>query len=131
MRGPETRTWLWAGACWLGLTLALFAGPLAGHQAFYGRDITSAFLPIEKSVHEAWSHGQLPIWFEDASGGKPLLPNLNAAVFYPPRMLGAFLPFPLFIRLYPIAHLIAAGLGTLVLAREIGLTPPAGFLSAS
>ena len=40
-------------------------------------------------MHDSWARGQIPVWYPSVSGGRPLLPNPNAGVFYPVRV-GAF-----------------------------------------
>ena len=105
---------------WLGLVVLLFADLLFLPRMVYGRDVNSYFLPLESAVHRAWSAGRLPLWFGGVSGGKPLLPNPNAGVFYPLRLLAAAFPFAYGFKLYLVAHVFLAGWGTIRLARALG-----------
>lgn len=110
--------------------IALYGDPLFFRRNFGGRDLTAYNLPMEKSVHGAWSRGQLPAWQAEVSGGRPLLPNPNAGALYPIRALLAPLPFPMVVRLYPVLHWIAAGIGMVVLLRSLGRSRPATWLGA-
>ena len=105
---------------WLGLVVLLFADLLFLPVTIYGRDVNSYFLPLESAVHHAWASGRLPLWFAGVSGGKPLLPNPNAGVFYPLRILAAALPFAYGFKLYLVLHVFLAGWGAMRLARALG-----------
>lgn len=112
------------------LVLAAYADPLLTGRTFVGRDIVAYNLPLEKAVHDAWARGRLPVWWETVSGGRPLLPNPNAGVFYPLRPLLALVPFPAAMRLFPVFHWILGGLGMLALARAIGGSRSAAWVAA-
>jgi hypothetical protein len=114
----------------LAVVLAVFADPLFVHRTFLGRDMAVYFAAIEKAVHSAWAGGHLPVWWENVSGGRPLLPNPNAGVFYPLRVAGALLPFPLFFKLFPIVHVALAGLGMYLLVRRWGRSPEGAWVAA-
>jgi hypothetical protein len=105
---------------WLGLVVLLFTDLLFLPRMLYGRDVNSYFLPLEMAVHRAWASGHLPLWFAGVSGGKPLLPNPNAGVFYPLRLAAAALPFAFGFKLYLVLHVFIAGWGTIRLARALG-----------
>ncbi|HTR04800.1 MAG TPA: hypothetical protein VMN82_16550 [Thermoanaerobaculia bacterium] len=106
-------------ALFAALVLALFADPLLTRRTFVGRDIVPYNLPLEKAVHDAWARGRVPVWWEEVSGGRPLLPNPNAGVFYPVRPLLAPLALPAAMRLFPILHWILAGWGVLFALRSL------------
>ncbi|HKB69336.1 MAG TPA: hypothetical protein VKH46_00710 [Thermoanaerobaculia bacterium] len=116
---------------WLGLVVLVFADLLFLPVMIYGRDVNSYFLPLESAVHRAWASGQLPLWFGQVSGGKPLLPNPNAGVFYPLRILAAALPFAPGFKLYLVAHVFLAGWGAMRLARALGVSEGAGLAAAA
>ena len=86
---------------------------------------------MEKVIHDAWSAGTLPVWNPWISGGRPLLPNPNSGALYPLRVAFAPLPFPLAMRLFPLVHWTAAGIGVLVLLRSIGLKRGSGWVGAA
>ena len=112
------------------LVVAAFWDPLTTHRTFVGRDIVPYNLPLEKAVHDAWGRGRLPVWWETVSGGRPLLPNPNAGVFYPLRPILSRVPFPDAMRVFPVFHWILGGLGMLALARVMRATPPAAWVAA-
>ena len=109
-------------AIWSGLVVLLFGNLLFAPVMIYGRDVNSYFLPLESAIHRAWAGGRLPLWFAGVSGGKPLLPNPNAGVFYPLRILAAALPFAFGFKLYLVAHIVLGGWGALRLARALGVS---------
>ena len=64
----------------------LYADPLVLRRNFSGRDLIAYNLPMEKSIHDAWARGRLPVWTPEISGGRPLAPNPNAGALYPVRV---------------------------------------------
>ncbi len=112
------------------LVALVYADPLFVRKTFGGRDLIGYALPIEKAVHEAYRRGEIPLWIPDVSGGRPLLPNPNTGAFYPVRPLLALLSFPAAMRLFPILHWVAAGLGMLVLLRSLAVSRPAAWVAA-
>ena len=112
------------------LVVGLYADPLLTRRSFVGRDIVPYNLPLEKAVHDAWARGRLPVWWSEISGGRPLLPNPNAGVFYPLRPLLSRLSFPAAMRLFPVLHWILAGWGMLALARASGRSQAAAWVAA-
>jgi hypothetical protein len=97
------------------LVAAVYTDPLVTHRTFIGRDIVPYNPPLEKSVHDAWSRGRLPVWWNEISGGRPLMPNPNAGVFYPVRPVLSLVDFPTAMRIYPVFHWVLAGWGMLLL----------------
>lgn len=123
----------WAAAAGLAaLVLAAYADPLFLRRTFIGRDIVPYNLPLEKVVHDAWSRGRVPVWWETVSGGRPLLPNPNAGVFYPPRVALALggVPFPDAMRIFPVFHWILGGVGMLLAARALGMSGAAAWVAS-
>jgi hypothetical protein len=114
-----------------GLVLLLYVNTLALRANFAGRDMVAYNLPMEKSIHDAWARGRLPVWTPEISGGRPLAPNPNAGAFYPLRVLLAPVPFPLAARILPLVHWTAAGIGMLVLAGSIGRSRSAAWVAAA
>jgi hypothetical protein len=115
------------------LVAAVFIDPLAFRRNFAGRDLLPYHLPTEREIHEAWASASLPLWTEHASGGRPLLPNPNVGALYPIRALLAFAPvsFPAAMRIYPVLHWIAAGLGMIALLRAVGASAGGAWLGAA
>ena len=122
---------LWPGILFAGLVVVCYADPLVTRRAFVGRDLVPYNYPLEKVVHDAWSRGRLPVWWDTVSGGRPLMPNPNAGVFYPLRTALALVPFPTAMRLLPVAHWILGGIGMFLLVRAIGGSRSAAWVAAS
>jgi len=112
------------------LVVAVYSPTLFTRRNFAGRDLLVYHLPIEKAVHEAYSRGALPIWVPEISGGRPLAPNPNVGAFYPVRPLLASVSFPVAMRLFPVLHWIAAGLGMILLLRSLGASRSAAWIGA-
>jgi hypothetical protein len=104
------------------LVLGAYSSTLFSRRNFAGRDLLVYNLPMEKTVHDAYARGQLPVWSPEISGGRPLLPNPNAGALYPLRAILSVLPFPAAVRVFPIFHWIAAGVGTIVLLGSLGVS---------
>ena len=121
----------WApAAAFAALVVVLYADPLVSGRNYGGRDMIAYNIPLEKSVHDAWARGRLPVWTPEVSGGRPLAANPNAGALYPVRALFAKLPLPVALRLFPVAHWIAAGIGMLVLLTALGRTRAAAWIGA-
>ncbi|MEP6994214.1 MAG: hypothetical protein ABI968_06790, partial [Acidobacteriota bacterium] len=114
----------------LGLVFVAYSNTLLARRNFVGKDIVPYDLPIEKAVHDSWARGQIPVWWPTVSGGRPLLPNPNAGVFYPIRPLLSRIAFPLAMRLFPIIHWVLGGWGMLLLLRTLGGSRAAAWISA-
>jgi hypothetical protein len=125
-----SRSGLAALLLFLALVAVVFADPLLIGREFLRRDMGIFFAPGEQVVHRAWAAGRLPLWWDEISGGKPLLPNPNAGALYPARVVGALLPFALYFKLYPIFHLALAGAGLFLLLRRWRRSPEAAFAGA-
>jgi hypothetical protein len=119
-----------AGLLFLLLVVTVYADPLFFRRNFAGRDLAVYNLPMEKAVHDAYARGRLPVWMPEISGGRPLLPNPNAGALYPVRPLLSVLSFPMAMRVFPLLHWIAAGIGMLVLTRSLGASRAASWIAA-
>ncbi|HMF09015.1 MAG TPA: hypothetical protein VKJ00_07760 [Thermoanaerobaculia bacterium] len=114
-----------------GLLLAVvYANPLFVKRNFAGRDLIPYNLPMEKAIHDAYARGHFPVWLPYVSGGRPLLPNPNAGALYPLRILLSPISFPMEMRLYPLIHWLAAGIGMIVLLRALGGSLAAAWMGA-
>ena len=113
------------------LLLAVYADPLFARRNFVGRDLIAFGLPMEKMVHDAWSRGRLPVWSEDLSGGRPLLANPSSGSLYPMRPLLSRLPFPVAMRVFPVAQWFLGGLGMLLALRALGASAAGGWIAAA
>ncbi|HEU5248922.1 MAG TPA: hypothetical protein VFW15_02955, partial [Thermoanaerobaculia bacterium] len=113
------------------LVVVVYSNPLVSRRNFAGRDLVPYNLPMEKAVHDAYSRGRLPLWNPNVSGGRPLLPNPNAGALYPVRPALSPLPFPVAMRLFPVFHWIASGIGTILVLRSIGVSQAAAWVGAA
>lgn len=121
---------LLSGLLFAALILAVYSDPLFFRRNFTGRDLVVYNLPMEKKVHEAYARGQLPVWTPEISGGRPLLPNPNAGALYPGRPLLSALPFPVAMRLFPVLHWLAAGVGMMLLLGALGVSRGGAWIGA-
>ena len=69
---------------------------------------------------------QIPLWNPYILAGTPFAANPLSGLWYPPLWLAAFFPVPLTFNLLLILHGAWAGFGAYRLAREEGLSLPAG-----
>lgn len=113
------------------LLFAVWADPLFTGRTFTGRDNLAYNLPMEKVIHDAYASGRMPVWNPLISGGRPLAPNPNHGSMYPVRALLAPLPFATAIRIYPILHWLASGIGMLLLLSRLGVSPAGAFVGAA
>ena len=111
--------------------IAVYGGTLFSRGVFVGRDLLAYNLPLEKSIHDAYARGRLPVWSPEISGGRPLLPNPNAGALYPVRILLSALPFPTAMRIFPVLHWALAGIGAMLLLRAIGASSSAAMIAAA
>ena len=81
------------------------------------RDLGSYFYPIRFAVAESLKAGELPLWDRHMAGGFPVMAGLQSAVFYPPTLLFAALPFFAAIEFSFVFHYGVAGLGSYALFR--------------
>ena len=112
------------------LIVASYADPLFFRRIFTGRDPIGYHYPVEHAVHDAYSRGRLPVWMPQISGGRPLLANPNVGTLYPVRPLLSVLPFPTSLRLFPVLHWMAAGVGMLLLLRALGVSAAGAWIGA-
>ena len=114
-----TRSPVVLAAGFAALVLVVYADPLFFPRSFGGRDYPAYNLPLEKSIHDAYSRWRLPVWQADVSGGRPLLPNPNAGALYPLRLLLSPIRFPFAMKIFPLIHWILAGTGMLLFLRQL------------
>ena len=118
------------GALFVLLLCAVYADPLFARRNFAGRDLLAYNLPVEKAVHDAYARGRWPVWMPEISGGRPLLPNPNTGALYPVWALLSLVSFPLAVRIFPLLHWAAGGIGIMCLLRSLGGSKSAAWVSA-
>jgi hypothetical protein len=96
-----------------------------------GNDVTFSFLPRYLQIARAIERtGKPPQWDDAGFGGRPLVGNPQAGLFYPPVWLAWLLGVPAALGLITIAHLLWGGLGVYGLARFQGLGRGAATVAA-
>lgn len=119
--------WMSVLAC---LNVAFFADVLFTGRTFFARDVSTFHYPLKKLVTEAYARGEWPLWNPYIQMGQPLLANPNSMAVYPGQLLFQLLPFEVAFELHFVVHCALAGMGAFCLARMLGLSLQAAFLSA-
>jgi hypothetical protein len=85
-------------------------------------DVVTAFVPYYALTRMALDEGEWPLWNHLEYGGMPLLANAQSAVFYPPRLLHAFLELHLATSFYILLKLWLCGMTAFLCARGLNLS---------
>jgi len=110
--------------------LAFFWRALTLRGAFIHGDLLFFFEPVKGFMHESLRAGRLPLWCPHIMCGYPLAAEGQIAAFHPLSLaLSWLLPSPAAIGWLLAVHLLAAGLGAYALARTLGCSPSAAWLS--
>lgn len=95
---------------------------LPGQTPTPGNDLTRLFLPHHLKIGRAWREsGSLPTWDPSGFGGRPLVGNPQAGLFYPPVWLIWYLGVPAALGWLTVGHLVFAGFGAYRLALRLGV----------
>ncbi len=87
-----------------------------------GNDATRLFLPHHLAIAGHWNRlGRVPGWDDRGFGGRPLVGNPQAGLFYPPAWLAWWGGAPSSLGWITVGHLFWGGLGTYALAGTLGL----------
>lgn len=84
-------------------------------------DVVSAFHPFYVQARAALDRGEWPLWNPAVCAGVPLMANCQSAVFYPPRLLHAFLDIPVATSICIFLKLWLCGMTAFLCGRGIGL----------
>ena len=96
-----------------------------------GNDLTRQFWPTHRAIaQKIHATGHLPEWDDRGFGGRPLVGNPQAGLFYPPVWLAWLIPAPAMLGWITLGHLIWAGFGMIRLARSVGLGPSGRMIAA-
>ena len=119
-------------------TLLFYRNILFTSDTFIPFDLPFYHLPQAVFASESLRNGQLPLWDPNTYCGRPLYAEVQAAYFYPARMLTILLVGPAphvkllrALEIELVVHVFLAGVFTLWLARRMGLSGPAALMSAS
>jgi hypothetical protein len=87
-----------------------------------GNDQTRLFLPHHLAIARSIArHGHLPLWDDRGFGGRPLVGNPQAGLFYPPTWLAWVSGAPSALGWLTVGHLLFSGLGAYRLSRTLGM----------
>jgi hypothetical protein len=101
--------------------ILLFAPMLArGHVLYWGTPLLQ-FVPWRNYAFEVVRQGWLPLWNPLLGMGAPLLANYQSALLYPPNWILAFTTAGWGEGLLVLAHLVFAGVGTVLVLRRLRL----------
>jgi hypothetical protein len=95
-------------------------------DSYYFRDFTVTFLPQRLFAAGELAAGRLALWNPYVFEGSFLLPS-----FYPPELLHALWPSPVFVSWLLTLHLPLAALAAYWLARELGTSRAGGFAAGA
>jgi hypothetical protein len=95
-------------------------------RSYFFRDFTVTFFPLRLFAARELSEGRLATWNPFVFEGSFQLPAL-----YPPELLHALWPGPVFISWLLTLHLPLAALAAYWLARELGASRPGSFVSGA
>src|SRR5580765_3980778 len=112
------------------LIAAVWSDPLLVRRNFAGGDPMAYHYPLEKSIHDAYARGRLPVWVSEISGGRPLLANPNVGALYPARPILSLLPFPWTVRVFPILHWAISAAGMFLLLATLGVSAAGAWVGA-
>ena len=103
----------------LGLLLIVtFPGVVAGTHSFFFRDFGTLAYPFVHYHRESFWRGELPLWNPLSNCGTPFMAQWNTLVLYPFSLVYLLLPMPWSLNWFCLLHLLWAGLGMYLLARQ-------------
>jgi hypothetical protein len=87
-----------------------------------GNDLTRLFLPHHLAIARSLAKlGRVPLWDDRGFGGRPLVGNPQAGLFYPPGWLVWWTGSASSLGWITVGHLLWMGLGTYRLGRTLGM----------
>lgn len=96
-----------------------------------GNDLTRLFLPHHGRIASALAHiGRLPGWDPAGFGGRPLVGNPQAGLWYPPTWIAWRWWQPSALGWLTLGHIAFGGIGTYTLARSFQLRPLASVIAS-
>jgi hypothetical protein len=117
--------------------LIFFAKPLFSDAYIFPWDFRYVQLPLISFLAEELSHGRFPFWDPYTYCGNPIFANIQASLFHPLVLAGAFLSAHTSLDSLPqiLAWVVAlqiafAGIVTFHLFREMGVRAPSAFAGA-
>lgn len=114
----------------LGLWLWVSVPMALGSRTTYFRDVGSLHFPMKAFGAVELAEGRIPAFNPTWGLGLPFRGNPQALAFYPDNLLYLALPFFPAFNLHFALHWLLAGLGMGLLARKLGMGPPAVLAAA-
>ncbi len=108
--------------CFAALFLVCYSPVFFADHQFGYRDAGHYYYPLHQRVQQEWNEGRTPLWEPEENAGMPLLGNPTAAVFYPGKLVFAFLPYAWGARVYIVIHTAIAFVATLIMMRGWGVS---------
>ena len=106
------------------LPVVIHAPIFLGRVDFYsgdGSDLIPYVYGSKLFLYQTFQElGEIPLWNPYFLFGQPIVGNIQYSLFYPLNGLFLFLPFFKALWLYQVSHMIIAGIGTYLLARQTG-----------
>ena len=122
----------WAAFSALMLTVACFFWRhLFTTDVLFYRDISYAHYPRAVELRAIVHSGLLPLWNPFEHFGESVISNPNYLLFYPTTWLAWVLPPTYGFKLHYVLHFFLLAAGAFLLARRIGLGPPACYLAGA
>jgi len=119
---------------WLAVVIpigVLFGPALFSEESFAFRDAGHFYYPLFQWCCREWGAGRIPLWNPYENCGMPVLADVTSSVFYPGKLLFLLpLEFAFRFKLYIIAHVVLAALGSYWLARTWKAGQPAAAMAA-
>jgi len=107
-------------------------------NAFIPWDLPGYHLPQAVFASACLRRGILPLWDPGMYCGRPFYAEIQTQIFYPFRLVTMLLAGPLShvrmlraMEIEQVFHVFLSGVFTLLLARHVGMRPPAALLSAT
>jgi hypothetical protein len=95
-----------------------------------GSDLLELHLPFKYILHDAYTHGQFPLWTPYLANGFPILAEGQSGPLYPVYIALAFIPPALSLNYSIIIALIIAGTGAYTFARRLPRMTVTGALAS-
>lgn len=129
-----SRNWIWLAVI-LG-PLLLFAPSMLTGKVLYWGTPSLQFVPWQSYAWDSFQHGLLPLWNPLNGMGAPLAANYQLGYFYPPNWIlylfeavGGAPWIAWGFSLLTIIHLAWAGVGMILLMRQLGIGEPGQVVS--
>lgn len=101
-----------------------------GHVRGIGNDLTTVFLPrFQYVVDKTRENGKWPLWDPTGFGGRPLVGNPQAGLFYPLIWVAQYWGNASSLCWLTVGHLLFGGVGVYVLTRRLGYQPLAAVVA--